>query len=150
MTPSGEINSGLCDLKDRAMRALYKLKSKMGITFRKHPSLTMKLFKTLIEPILLYASDFWGVLKMPKNNPIETLFMSFCKQLLGVQKQCTNDGVLLVLGQIPLLIHAKKNAIKNWVRMGTNTKCNGVVFNSYQTSDIDNLSKLESKSVSGT
>ena len=139
VTPSGEINSGLCDLKDRAMRAFYKLKSKMGTTFRKQPSITIKLFKTLIEPILLYASDFWGVLKMPKNNPIETLFTSFCKQLLGVQKQSTNDGVLLELGQIPLLILAKKKAIKNWVRMVTNTKCNGIVFDSYRNSSSENL-----------
>ena len=29
--------------------------------------------------------------------------MSFCKQLLGVQKQSMNDGVLLELGQFPLL-----------------------------------------------
>ena len=106
VTPSGEINSGLKDLKDRALRALHKLKNKMGITFRKHPTTTIKLFRSLIEPMLLYASDFWGILKMPSNNPIETLFMSFCKQLLGVQKQSMNDGVLLELGQFPLLILA--------------------------------------------
>ena len=90
----------------------------MGITFRKQPTTTIKLFRSLIEPILLYVSDLWGILKMPSNNPIETLFMSFCKQLLGVQKQTTNDGVLLELGQFPLLILAKKRAIKILVKDG--------------------------------
>ena len=118
MTPSGEINSGLKDLKDRALRALYKLKKKMGITFRKLPTTTIKLFRSLIEPILLYASDFWGILKMPSNNPIETLFMSFCKQILGVQKQTTNDGVLLELGQFPLHVLAKKKGDKKLVKDG--------------------------------
>ena len=61
-----------------------------------------------VKPILLYASEFWGALKMPKNNPIETLYISFCKQLLGVHRTTTNNGVLLELGQIPLSIYAKK------------------------------------------
>ena len=74
----------------------------------------------------------WGILKMPSNNPIETLFNSFCKQLLGTQKQSVNDGVLLELGQFPISIHAKKRSIKNWVRMATNTNCNNIVYESYQ------------------
>ena len=58
VTPSGEITSRLRDLKDRALRGFMKLKNKMDIAFRKHPLITLKLFKALIEPILLYASDF--------------------------------------------------------------------------------------------
>ena len=112
VTPSGEINSGLKDLKDRALRAFHKLKKKMGITFRKHPTTSIKLFRSLIEPILLYASDFWGILKIPANNPIENLFMSFCKQ-----KQSTNYGVLLQLGQFPLLLLSKK---KSYKKLGEN------------------------------
>ena len=139
VTPSGEINTGLQDLKDRALRAFMKLKNKMSINFRKHPLVTMKLFKSLIEPILLYASDFWGILKLPKNNPIENLFLSFCKQLLGVKKQTTNVGVLLELGQIPLSIHAQKNSIKNWVRLVTKTKCNDIVIKSYENSISEKL-----------
>ena len=108
VTPSGEINTGLTDLKNRALRAFAKLKKKMGPCFRKHPLITLKLFRSLIEPILLYASDYWGILKMPTNNPVENVFTSFCKQLLGVQKQTSNVGVLLELGQIPLMILAQK------------------------------------------
>ena len=139
VTPSGEINSGLKDLKDRALRAFHKLKSKMGISFRKHPRITIKLFRSLLEPILIYASDFWGILKMPSSNPIETVHISFCKQLLGVQKQTTNDGVLLELGQIPIVMHAKKRAIKNWVRMATDTKCSGILSETYKFSVDEKL-----------
>ena len=132
VTPSGVIHSGLRDLKDRALKAFHKLKNKMGITFKKHPSTTIKLFRSLIEPILLYASDFWGCLKMPDNNPVEVLHLSFCKQLLGVQKQTTNDGVLLELGQMPITLLARKRATKNWVRLTTNTECNEIVIDSFQ------------------
>ena len=139
VTPSGEINTGLKDLKNRALRAFSKLKKKMGVYFRKYPLIAIKLFRSLVEPILLYASDFWGILKMPTNNPIENSFMSFCKQLLGVQKQTSNVGVLLELGQIPLMILAQKSAIKNWVRIMTKTKCNDLVWDSYHFSVMENL-----------
>ena len=139
VTPSGEIKSGLTDLKDRALRALAKMKSKLGSSFRKEPLITLKLFRSLIEPILLYASDFWGVLKMPDNNPVENMFMSFCKQLLGVQKQTTNVGVLLELGQVPLVLLAQKKALKNWVRIVNNENCNPITIDSYCSSISENL-----------
>ena len=85
--------------------------------FKKHTGLSIKLFDALIKPILLYASDFWGVLKISKKNPIETLYLSFCKQLIGVQKQTTNVGVMLELGLFPLQLQAKTNALKNWNRI---------------------------------
>ena len=140
ITPSGEINSGLKDLKDRAQRALFKLKKKMGSTFRTKPSLTIKLFRSLIEPILLYASDLWGVMKLPANNPIENLFMSFCKQLLGVQKQTTNFGVLLELGLIPITIWGKKKAIKNWLRIAKGENCSIILREAYKFAVEENLS----------
>ena len=67
----------------------------------------------------MYMSDFWGGLKAPKekDNPIEKLHYMVCKQILGVQKQTTNIGVLLELGRIPLQNFAIKAAIKNWERI---------------------------------
>ena len=117
ITPSGALIHGLADLKDRAMRAYYKLKQKLGHLFRRHINITLHLYNTLVRPILLYASDYWGCLKMPTNNPIETAHMRFCKDLLGVQKQTTNLGVLLELGEIPLTVLARNNCIRNFSRI---------------------------------
>ena len=83
-------------------------------------------------------SDFWGCLKMPKNNPIETFQNRFLKQLLGVQVQTTNIGVLLETGRVPLTIYAKKNCIKNWNRINRN-KCNSMLRYSYQNAVINDL-----------
>ena len=47
ITPSGEINSGLKDLKDRALRAFIKSKKKMGLLFQQFPFVSLKLFDTL-------------------------------------------------------------------------------------------------------
>ena len=74
--------------------------------------------------------------------------MSFCKQLLGVQKQTSNIGVLLELGQIPLKLFAVKNAIKNWVRIANKTQCNELVIKSHEHAIVQNLtwqSRIESK-----
>ena len=124
ITPSGALTHGLSDLKDRALRAYYKLKRKLENTFRKDVNTTIFLFNALIKPILLYASDFWGCLKMPKNNPIENVHMRFCKDLLGVQKQTTNVGVLLELGEVPFGILAKNNCIKNYSRISISKQAN--------------------------
>ena len=122
--PSGEINTGLQYLKDRAIRAYYTLKNKMD----RYPTTTLHLFDTLRKPILLYNSDFWGCLKMPKNNPIENAHMRFCKELLGVQRQTPNIGVLLELGRIPIMLYGIKNCIKNWSRIHILGKANEIVL----------------------
>ena len=117
VTPSGEISSGLEDLRIRALKALAKIRKALGVQFRLNISNTLHLFSYMVKPILLYCSDFWGCLKQPKNNPIERLYLSFCKQLLGVKKQTHTDGVLQELGMIPITFYAKKMAIKNWERI---------------------------------
>ena len=116
-TPSGEISTGMKDLRDRALKSYHALKNKMGDTFNRDIMITLSLFDSLIRPILLYSSDFWGCLKLPKNNPIETLHMKICKQILGVHRQTTNIGVLLELGRMSLDLEGIKLGVKNWERI---------------------------------
>ena len=65
ITPSGEINTGLKDLRDRALKGFMKMKNDMGSTFNQDVPTALSLIDFLIKPILLYASDFWGCLKLP-------------------------------------------------------------------------------------
>ena len=90
-TPSGEINSGIKDLKDRGLLAYYKLKRGLGHYSRLHIKIIFQ-FNALIKPILLYAANFWGCLKMPRNNHITNAHLRIYKDLLGVQRQTTNKG----------------------------------------------------------
>ena len=80
-----------------------KIRNDMGASFNQNIVTTLMLFDALVRPILLYAGDFWGCLKLPRNNFIENLHMMMCKQLLGVQKQTSNMGVLLELGRMTCL-----------------------------------------------
>ena len=91
-TPSGEISTGLNDLRERALKAFYSLKNKLGHCFRKYIFSSLSLFDSLVSPILLYASDFWGARKQPSNNPLEKVQMRFFKEILGVWKKTANIG----------------------------------------------------------
>ena len=112
----------------------------MGHYFRLYPEVTISLFDALIKPILLYVSDFWGCLKMPTNNPIENTHMRFCKDLLGVQRQTTNIGVLLDLGMVPIMLYGRKNCIKNWYRIHILGRTNDLVLSTHNVS-IENRLK---------
>ena len=99
------------------LKLLWKIKHTLGSDFNQNLQTSLSLIDSLIKPILLYASELWGCMQLPKSNPIENLYIMMCKQLLGVQKQTTNIGVLLELGRVPLYFFAIKAAIKNWERI---------------------------------
>ena len=61
-----------------------------------------------------------------------------CKQLLGVQKQTTNIGVLLELGRVPMELHAVSLATKNWERIKQG-KANVLLISSYNDAMNQNL-----------
>ena len=57
-TPSGEIRTGLQDLRDRAFKSFQALKNKMGESFNRDVLTALNLYDSMIKPILLYLSDF--------------------------------------------------------------------------------------------
>ena len=135
LVPSGSIAPGLHDLKSRGNRALFKIKNKMGEHFRTNPSITIKLFNSLVRPILTYMAELWGCLKMPKNDPISNFQMKFLKELLGVNIKTTNTCILLETGEIPLNIFAKKLCIKNWVRINKGTANIPLIVSTQESQD---------------
>ena len=137
-TPSGELRSGLKDLRDRGFKSFQALRYKMGESFNRDVLTVLNLYDCMIKPILLYSSDFWGCLKMPQNNPIETLQMKIFKQILGVNKQTTNIGVLLELGKTTLNIEGIKLGIKNWERI-RKQNANSMLISSYTDAMMENL-----------
>ena len=82
--------------------------NELGASFRNHVDDTIGLFDSLVRPTLLYGSDFWGCLKLPHNNPIDTLHMHFCPQVLGVQKNTSTKGVPQQLGRTPLVHETRR------------------------------------------
>ena len=76
LSSSGSFSSCIQDLTNSARRALFAIKC----CFDKYPELTpdmqLKIFNTIVEPILNYGGEIWG---LSKANPIETFHLSFLK-----------------------------------------------------------------------
>ena len=91
----------------------------MGIYFRTDVKLTMKLFDTLINPILLYGSEIWGVGKVPKSfiDPIESVERKFCKLLLGTDKTASNNACRAELGRFTRKLLATRRCLKYWTEI---------------------------------
>ena len=87
----------------------------------------MKLFKTLINPILAYGSEVWSVFLMKgmdtKFNQLcdksitEIIHTKFCKFMLGVHRKSTNAAVIAELGSFPVLIEQICGAVKYWLKI---------------------------------
>ena len=93
MSPFGNFNLARQELKKVALKALYKLRKKMGNHFRENMKLTMKLFDALISLILFYTSKVWGINCNGQldKDPAELVQNKFLKWLLGVNKYCNNN-----------------------------------------------------------
>lgn len=89
----GSFSQAVDRLVEQANKALYKLKQK---NVQNNVVTALKLFDTLILPILRYCSEIWAPLSASKLSPtnflrlcenvgIEKLQTKFCRYLLGVQ-----------------------------------------------------------------
>ena len=87
----------------------------------------MKLFKTLINPILSYGSEFWSVFLMKRlesnfnqlcdNSVPASIPTKFYKFILGVHRKSTIAAVRAELGSFPTLIKQLCGAVKYWLHL---------------------------------
>ena len=99
------------------MKALFKLKADLGTFFRSDIALTMKLFDSLIKPILLYGSEIWGAdnkNETKDNDPLEQVHIKFCKMVLGTSKTSVNNACRGELGRYPIELFSTYRSIKYW------------------------------------
>lgn len=88
LSPYGNFNLARQELKKVGLKALFKLRKEMGIHFRENVKLNVKLFNTLISPILLYGSEIWGIDCAGKmdTDPADLVQNKFLKWLVAVYK----------------------------------------------------------------
>jgi hypothetical protein len=136
LNSKGNIKSCRKQLYGQALKAMYKLKKCIqgtNINIRT----ALKLFDTLIEPILLYGCEITNLITIKLNqdttdgalrNKSEYLFdnvlkleqeklhLNYCRQLLGVNNKTANMATLGELGRYPLYIKAIKQVFKFYKR----------------------------------
>ena len=92
------------------MRAMFSLNSLFDIVDLE-VSEKLKLFDSMISPILHYSACVWGFHKSPD---IERVHLKFLKQVLKVRQQTTSAAVYGELGRVPLNVIRKTRILKFW------------------------------------
>lgn len=121
-TSSGSFKAAGESLLDRARRALFKLKQ---YDVRSNVPLSLKLFDTLVMPVMRYCSEVWSIFFTKGLNEsnfmhlcetlcVEKNHLQFCKYLLGVNRKATNVAVKAELGRHAVLPDLIAHAAKYW------------------------------------
>ena len=127
---SSKITS-LCESQKRVDQSHSKLCSDLKSV--KEQNTKLRLFDSVVAPILLYASEVWGIYGY---DHVDKVHIKFCKKLLGVRVQAPNYAVYGDLGRFPLSVIAKERSIKYWLKLLTNR--NSVMTRIFQ-SQIDEI-----------
>ena len=112
LSSNGSFYQAQKDLSKQALRALFSLNSLFDIV-QLEISEKLKLFDSVISPILNYSSCVWGFHKAPD---IERIHLKFLKQVLRVKQKTTNAAVYGELARVPLIVIRKVRILKFWFK----------------------------------
>ena len=124
-TPSGNFKLAIETLKQKANKALFKLRKHK---VNQNVALAFKLFNSLILPILNYGCEVWSPIMLKNissNNfmqicdqtQFEGIHIKFLKYILGVHKNASNAAVRGELGAYPLIVTSICHSINYWVHL---------------------------------
>ena len=119
LSSCGSFTRAIAALYDKARKALFALQK---LDTQEDALLTIKLFDTLVLPVLTYGIEVWGPYHINSKNlekeytlktmfepyHIEKLNVHLCKFILGVSRKSTNDAVRGELGRLPILLLTMK------------------------------------------
>ena len=126
-THTGNLKQAAINLSQKASKALFSLNSKIKEYTKLNTQTLMKLFDTLIVPILTYASEIWfadfKIDLFNDNNPFEAIHLKACKFSLGIHNKSSNIASKCELGRYPIVITILKllqNYYKRLVQLPSN------------------------------
>ena len=111
LTTNGNFGIAIKDLKDKGMRAFFKINSILRSQKVSQPDLSLKFFDTMVKAILTYGCQVWAqnlqqfdlndISKVDKI-PIEKFQNKQRKFILGINKYTSNIAARAELGRFPL------------------------------------------------
>ena len=105
------------------MKACFKLKQDLFSETNMPIKIYLKMFDSVIKPILLYCCEIWsneGITSLNLTNlnmPMDSFHNKFCKYLLKVNCKASNMACLLELGRYPLRVSSTIQMIKYWLKV---------------------------------
>ena len=151
---SGSVTKITKNLRERAMKAIFKIRKTFGGHFNSC-KVGLNLFQHMVKPIVLYGDGAWGAhvydftklldkegdlySKYFASNQIEIIQSKFNKGLLGVHSKASNIAVCAELGTYPLAIDIALDLVKQWLHM-KDADQGSVIYDCYQfqISEINN------------
>ena len=100
-------------LAEQASKALFSLNSLFDIVSL-DLSVKLRLFDSMIAPILNYGCEVWGFHKGPN---IERIYLKFLKQILRVKPQTMDCIIFGELGRVPMYVIRKIRILKFWAKI---------------------------------
>ena len=91
------------------IKCIYRLKEMSQDCF-------FKIFDTQVQPVLLYASELWGLHRLDSIEKVHTLA---CKRVLNVHSRVPNKLVYGELGRYPLYINSAIRCFRYWLKLLT-------------------------------
>ena len=114
MSSTGSFSHCIQENLNAARKALFSLRKYTLTNPEISPSKQLQLFDSMIEPVINYGSEVWG---LRKADPIERFHLSFLKSLLGVKSSTPNCFVYGELGVYPLSIRRNLRVVKYWLKL---------------------------------
>ena len=87
--------------------------------------LQLKLFDSIVLPILTYSCKVWG---FENCAEIEKVHLRFCKKILKVKQTTSNYMVYEELGRYPLNIYINVRMIGFWLKLKSSNKLSSNVY----------------------
>ena len=109
---NGKLKLAIETLSNQATRAIFGIKKLYNYNNLDVYS-KLKLFESIVVPILCYGCEVWG---FDNVNDIEKIQIRFYKNILGLNRNTSNISVFGELGRYPLNIIIKERILKYWLK----------------------------------
>ena len=116
LVPSGSMGRAVANLKTKATRALYGLRTLIGSADWFPAELMVKLVNALVMPVLLYGCEVWGIVKLDDSSVAEKFNLKACKMVCGVRKNSPNMPARGLTGWLPIKVTVYSRMLKFWLR----------------------------------
>ena len=135
MTPSGTFKETWNYINDKATKAYFSIRQSLDMLHGILVQTYLKIFNSVIIPIIIYRSEVWGAYIKCKNisDPIhifnnnkhvtEKLHNKFCKFLLRVKKSTSVVACLAELGQYPIITNIMNKMLSYYTNIAHNDEC---------------------------
>ena len=120
ITNTGNFTKASDVLYKKALKALFSIYSSLDVrSDERNASLFIKLFDSLVKPVLLYGCEIWGSIAKSPKNVINKFVNKFYKTLLGVPQHTSTAGIHAELGRFPIFTNIQQAMTKFWFRLVT-------------------------------